>query len=298
MLVQSPLRNRIRAQVAELRGETFQDFITLLHYKAHGPVRFMSLRDKKDAGCDGIIVDEQCLIACYGPENAKFPAQKRKISGDYASYVATWKARLPNWRLCINLEPSPEHLKLGAELHGSDSVVWGRKRFLALIDELSFGHVRDLCRSLLIDDDEVGRDFLQYILDGLLRLPKTAGSVEYGPAAPELERKIRENFPADSVDHALRLYELTTEEQMAVAEAIGLLDDKDTKTLKVRLLTDFSRVGGALFEEKFNALAREYGQRYNKGQDDEVLGYVAALLWHVFGQCLIGREPPPLATGA
>ena len=268
----------------------------MLHYKVHGPMGFMSLRDTHDAGCDGIIVSEQCLVACYGPTNAKFPAQKTKISGDYALYVTHWHKSLPNWRLFINLDPGPEHLKLGKTLHGSESVVWGPKRFLEMLDELNFGHIRDLCRLLQIDDDDVGRDFVKHILDSLLKLPKAAGKVEYGRTAPDPSRKVRQNFPAQSVTQALRMLEKTGDQQAAISEAIGLLDDRDTKTLKIRIMSDFDLAVGADFEAKFKALTRQYGQQYNRGQDDEVGSYVSALLWHVFSQCLIGEEPPPLAA--
>ena len=296
MLVQPLLRNRIKVQVGTLLGGTFQEFITELQYRLHGPMGFMSLRDTHDAGCDGIIVSEQCLVACYGPTNAKFPAQKSKISGDYALYMTHWKKHLPNWRLFINLEPGPEHLKLGEALHGTNAVVWGPKRFLSLIDGLNFGHVRDLCRLLQIDEDDVGRDFVKHILDSLLKLPKASCSVDYRRDAPDLERKVRHNFPAQSITNALRLIEMTIEQQMAVSDAIGLLDDNDTKTLKTRILSDFDQAAGADFEAKFKALTRQYGQQYNRGRDDEVASYVSALLWHVFGQCLIGDEPPPLSS--
>ena len=295
MLIQTPLRNLIKVQVTQLHGETFQDFITSMMYKVYGPVRFTSIREMHDAGCDGIIVHEQCLVACYGPRNATPKAQAAKIKSDYASYTGKWKSTLPNWRLFINLDPSPAHLKQAEALHGDETVVWGQRRFLELVHDLPFGHVRDLCRKLQIDEDAVGRDFVGYILDDLLRQPRISGQVRYGSEAPDLIEKVKLNFPDHAVDSTLQLIELTTDQQIAIADAIGLLSDDDTTTLKVRVLSDFDDAVGSSFEEKFRSLTREYGRKYNQGMDDEVKSYVQALLWHVFVQCLIGKQPPKTA---
>ncbi len=274
MRVPTLLQSHLQSQVSGLRGTTFQDFIAEVLYKIHGTAGFTTLRDVRDEGCDGILVKEKCVIACYGPDNATFARQKKKISQDYDKYVARWQATQPNWRLYLNLEPSPDHLALAVTLHGSKDVIWGTTRIVKLIEEMRFGLRVEICRELHISEEVVGRDFVKGLLDDLLSQPEPAGTVNYGKLAPDLERKVRANFPAESVARVLALVDLTADQQMDVNEAIGLLSNKDTKILKVRVLSDFNRTSGITFEQRFVALTKDYAMRYNRGDDDEVSGFI------------------------
>lgn len=273
----------------------YQKFVVNMLFLVHGTDGFTNLREVRDGGCDGILIKEACAIACYGPGKGKFAKERKKISDDYQSYKTRWFADFPNWRLFINHEPGPDHLALAATLHGAGDVVWGATRQCELIKQLNCGLRKEICGLLNIPGDVVARDFVQSLLDDLTSGRVQGNVIRYAKLAPDLERKIRANYGQGEVDAALRMAELTLEQQAEVAQAISNLTTRDTDVLKMRVLTDFSSALGQTFAERLGTVQRLYAARYNAGNDDEILGYIHALLIHVFAQCLFGLEPAPEA---
>lgn len=280
-------------QIQSRQGFEYQDFVADMLYVVHGASGFRNLRKVRDGGCDGILTQELCAIACYGPTKASWKADSKKISGDYQKYRAKWHAKYPNWRLFVNHETGPAHEELVAQLHGCGDVVWGLTRQVELVKQLNCGLRRQVCRLLGIADDLVARDFVQLLLDDLTSGRARGDLIHYASAAPDLERKIRVNYSAGEVDAALMQARLTLEQQADVAQAIANLTTRDAGVLKSRILTDFSAMLGVTFGERVQMLASLYAARYNVGSDDEIQCYVYALLIHVFGQCLFGTEPGP-----
>ncbi|WP_431258550.1 hypothetical protein ACQ86G_29340 [Roseateles chitinivorans] len=297
-MLRGALETHLKTQVGALREMPFQDFVVSILYMVHGAAGFSNLRPTRDGGLDGIIFEEGCGIACYGPDQPTFTKQRKKITDDYNMYVAHWKAQYPNWRLFLNKEPSPDHFKLVNDLHGSGQSVWGLGRILQMIDDLSFGFRRRICKSLQIPEELLSSDFVQMVLNDLLERPApTAPWVKYARSAPEIEAKVIKNYSPASVDTVLQQIALTAAQQMEVHAEFTSMSVEDTGHLKARIVSDFAQAPGATFEEKFNSLAKAYGQRYNYGQHDEVREYIEALLFHVFTQCLIGLEPDPVQPG-
>lgn len=289
----SLLHNTLVTQIASRKGFAYQQFVADLLYTTHGADAFTNLREVRDGGCDGLLIREQCAIACYGPGKVSLTSDSKKISSDYQKYRARWSAEFPNWRLFINHEPGPAHFALVTGLHGPGDIVWGLSRQVELITQLNCGLRRKICRLLAIPDDLVARDFVQMVLDDLISGRAHGDVIHYADKAPNLERKIRANYSLEEVDAAIMKARLTLEQQADVAQAIANLTTSDAGVLKVRILNDFSTAPGATFGERMQMLTNLFAARYNVGSDDEIQGYIHALLIHVFGQCLFGTEPGP-----
>lgn len=291
MALVSPLEAQVRAQLRELRGDDFQEFIVRLMFLVHGTADFKGLRRTKDQGSDGLIASEACSIACYGPEDKRFAAFKKKIEGDHAAYAKNWSAHYPNWRVYLNRDPSPEETKLVAKLH-KDAQLHGLESIVNDISHLPWPRRLGLYQFLQIDDSLIGRDFLRPVLDDLVseRIDGDVGN--YRMKAPEIEAKVRVNFTAEDVDYFLQLAQLTVEQQAAADAALKAYDETDLNRIKLRVKMDFDNTpSSASFADRFKSLKHKYADRYNAGNDDGLSAYIHGLVTVLFAQCIFGVRP-------
>lgn len=291
MLISTPLETHVRAQLLALRGNDFQDFIVKLLFLVHGTDGFQDLRRTGDQGSDGLIRSEQRSVACYGPDEKKFAAFKKKIDGDYAAYKKNWLATHPHWRVYINRDPSPEETRLVGRLH-KDGQLWGVTSVMETIRSLPWHQSITLFRILQIDESLIGRDFLQPMLSDLVSERVDGDAGEYGKRAPEIEAKIRANYAEHEIDEAIGLATLTFEQQAAADAALKGYDDSDLNRIKLRVKSDFSSTPStASFGDRFNALMQRYVDQYNAGNDDGLTFYIRGLVTVLFAQCIFGVKP-------
>lgn len=291
MLNRSYLENTLRTQIENLQGFDFQDFVTDMLFVVHGAKNFTNLRPVRDGGCDGLIVSERTAVACYAPGTETFTKWKKKVSGDYASYQKRWASEFPKWRFFMNSDPGPNHLALASQLHGDSGATWGLSRIHTLINELAFGKRAQIYKKLRVPQNAYSRHFINTLLDDLIARKEENIDVRYASQAPDPTEKIRTNFRADRVAEAVQLMEMTFDQQMDVAEVLSGFDSDDMNLLKIRIVSDYAFVDGPTDGDRLFTLAKSYGHKYNVDEDDGLQAYIHALLFHVFSQCLIGKEP-------
>lgn len=291
MAIEKPLDAQVRAQLQQLKGDDFQDFIARLQFATHGVQGFQALRRTHDKGSDGLVTHLGCSIACYGPEDKTFKAFKKKIAGDYRSYAANWKAKYPKWRVYINREPSPDELNLVVGLH-SGACLFGVSSIMEELRALPWSQKLPLYAFLQIDSALIGRDFLQPILDDLVseRIQSVAG--KYDHLAPDFEVKLRLNYAPAEVDGAIALAQLTLDQQAAADAALSAYEDIELTRIKSRVAMDFAQTAAIpSFSGRVEQLKTQYDAKYNSGQDDGMRTYIHGLLMVLFAQCIFGVRP-------
>lgn len=291
MAIEKPLDAQVRAQLQQLKGDDFQDFVARLQFALHGVHGFQALRRTHDKGSDGLITDVGCSIACYGPDDKTFKAFKKKVTGDYKSYAEHWKAAFPKWRVYINREPSPDELNLVAGLHPG-ALLFGVSSIMEELRALPWSKKLPLYAFLQIDSALIGRDFLQPILDDLIseRIQSVAGN--YDHLAPDFEAKLRVNYTPEEVDSAIALAQLTLDQQAAADAALSAYDDIELSRIKSRVALDFDQTAAIpSFSARVAHLKMQYDQKYNFGQDDGMRIYIHGLLMVLFAQCIFGVRP-------
>ena len=170
----SPLQNKFKIQIEALTGFDFQDFIVELFLLKYGSTGFTALRKKKDKGCDGIIISEQQVIACYCPVDNDQKKFDKKAEEDFDDFKNNWQSSFPNWMFVVNHEVKPTQVNKIESLKKETPLV-GIKGILSIIDELDEFQKRKLAKYLNIDGEFLAKDFLKEILDDLL---KNSSSVE------------------------------------------------------------------------------------------------------------------------
>jgi len=284
----SPLLNKFKIQVEALTGFDFQDFIAELFLLKYGTTGFTVLRKKKDKGCDGIIVSKKQVIACYGPVDNDQKKFDKKADDDFEDFKNNWQSIFPNWLFVVNHEIKPAQVNKIESLKKGSPLI-GIKGILSIIDELNSYHKRKLASYLNIDREFLAKDFLNEILDDLL---KNSNSVEprqkyYKPTY--IIDKVKLNFAEVDVQSILDEFDIVSEYFSDIQDLIFGYEDNDIDKIKHRIIFDYSLTNGT-FKDKFSHLTNLYMAKYSADSDDEYRFYVRSLLIYIFEQCLIGTK--------
>ncbi|HLP46537.1 MAG TPA: hypothetical protein VK469_11340 [Candidatus Kapabacteria bacterium] len=287
MTMNGPLKNIFELQVKSLKGFNFQDFVSELFLLKFGERDFIPPRKVKDKGCDGIIASERRVVSCYAPEANNSREFLKKVNDDFGSYKINWEKDYPNWMFITNLEVSPDQVKKINELK-PDAQFMGIKNILALIEDLHSFKRKKLGRYLRIEDIYFTRDYLQEILEDLLKEADIDDMRVPYSKPPYIPDKIELNFSKEDVEGALQEYEIACEYFPQIS---SLLSGYDTEIgrIKFKIITDYNKTMG-YFKERLELQTQRYLEKYASEDDDDYLFYIRAILLYIFEQCLIGQK--------
>ena len=282
----SPLQNKFKIQIEALTGFDFQDFIVELFLFKYGSTGFTVLRKKKDKGCDGIIVSEQQVIACYGPVDNDQKKFDKKAEEDFDDFKNNWQSKFSNWMFVVNYEVKPAQINKIESLKKGTPLV-GIKQILSIIDELDGFQKRKLAKYLNIDREFLAKDFLKEILDDLLKYSNSVEPRKVYHKPIYIVNKVKLNFASEDVQLALNEYNILAEYFSDIQDLINGYEDDDIDKIKHRIVYDYSLTNGN-YKARLNSLTNLYLGRYSSDGDDEYRFYARALLIYIFEQCLIG----------
>ncbi len=286
----SPLQNNFQIQIESLHLFEFQDFITKLFMFRYGAENYISPRDIKDKGADGIIRDRNILVACYGPKKINKNRYIEKIVGDFESYSDNWESQYKNWMFVTNND-IPEYAISKINSLKEDTIQIGIKNILQFIDELPNHQRRELGKYLNIDNTLFALDYLKEVIEDLLKDASfTKKNIVYKKQIyfPE---KVRLNFKEADVESIL--IEFDSYFENGVFDEIESLllgyEDEDFEKLKHRIMYDFDNYSES-FKDRLRRLTDYYLIKYSSENDDDYLYYVRAVIIYFFEQCIIGKK--------
>lgn len=296
----SPLQNIVKAQITNLSGLHFENFIVFLMRLHYGNHVIQEIRNTKDEGADCLIDEFKICIACYAPEKKVTPAAiKKKMTDDFGSYQRHWQSQYPDWHFYTNLDPSPAQIRLVHDW-GERHKVRGCEHILSLIEigidgkARTFPQKHRIYNKLSIDKEYLGRDFLKMLFDDLQNQTYADDEVDYSKEAPQIIRKIQANSNETELAEFKSMFNATFELQFDIEQALSAYDWRDINTIKNRIINDYYKNGipGISEFQKMKQLIKHYEARYNSEMDDDLLSaYIAALVWYAFSQCQIGVPP-------
>lgn len=285
------LRSFVERAIGALGENAFQDFISDLMLAAHGSSGFQPMRPVRDRGCDGIILTEQCVLACYGPQKYAKGTFEKKANGDWKLYETHWQVSYPRWRMMVNHEVAPEQERIVRGLR-KENEIWGIKQIVSVLDNsVRWAKRRKLLeQSLNIPAEFIVFDVIHDLIEDLVEsdLDAKTGPLEY--KAVDLLAKIKTNYSAAEVDDALHLYSATIESRELITATLRENDDW-IEPFKLRVIRDFQRLAGS-FPQRVNALLELYEDKYAPGGDDLIRYHLTGIIHYVFEQCFIGQAPP------
>lgn len=282
------LEDFVLARIRCLEGDAFQDFVVYMMLLIHGSAGFQPMRTKKDRGCDGIVLSEGRVIACYGPEKyAKGPFVK-KANDDWNLYSNHWASSYPLWRMIVNHDVAPAQEQLIRTLR-KDNQIWGPRHLLHEIDNsIKWAPRLKLLRRLGIPDEQISQDVIYMMIEDLAASPAGTESVNYG-LSPDLLSKIEINYQDQDIDLIRQEYETTAEPRLVIQSTLN--DNNDwIQPFKGRVIRDFKQLSG-VFSQRISSLFAHYKDKYAPGGDDFLDLHIQAVIHYVFEQCLIGKPP-------
>lgn len=289
----SPLKNRFELQIKALEGFGFQDFVVELFLHKYGATGFTVLRRKKDKGCDGIVNEENRVIACYGPAKNDQKKFDKKADEDFADFTSNWQSSHPNWTFVVNQEVTPAQEKKIKNLK-SDASILGIRQVLSIIEGLQNYKRKKLAEYLKIEPEFIGSDYVGEMLDDLLKGSSIAAtSIKYDKnGRVNLGEKISLNFDGTDIDEAINEYGSFAENGAlsAVSDLLSGYEDEEIDRLKNRILYDYSNLTNGAFKTRLKTLSEHYLNKYSNEKDDDYLFYIRAVLVLLFEQCLIGAK--------
>ncbi len=286
----NPLQNSFRIQIQSLFLFEFQDFITKLFMFKYGVDNYIPPREIKDKGADGIIIDKNTIVACYGPKKIDKNSYTEKIEEDFKSYKDNWQSQYKNWMFVTN-NNIPEWGIQKINKLKNDSIQIGLENILLIIDELPNYQKRELGKYLNIEKDLFAKDYLKEIIEDLIKDTSFADeNIKYEKQIyfPE---KVKLNFNQNDIDSIFLEYDVYFEDGI-FNDIKGLLygyEDEDNNKLKIRIINDMNGKSGD-FKSRLTQLTEKYLDKYSCENDDEYLFYIRAILIYLFEQCLIGTK--------
>ena len=287
----TPLHNIFEIQIKNLKGFSFQGFMTQLYLLKYGANGFLPPREVQDKGSDGIILSEKRVVACYGPNGYELRAFFKKAKDDYISYTENLQKQYPNWSFTCNLDVPQEAItKIHNELC-QDAPILGIKNVLALIFELHASQRRCLGEYLKIDKDYFAKDYLSEFLSELLKRSEfTENNIPY-KGVIYTPKKIELNYSFEDIEGALNEYNLFLEDGVfkSIENTLQGYEDEDQTRIKLKLIYDYNNSSGP-FKLRLKNLTENYRLQYSSLNDNDYLFYIRAVLIYLFEQCLIGKK--------
>lgn len=282
-----PLKNVFEVQIKSLRGFGFQDFVNELFLMKLGEGDFIPPRKVKDKGCDGIIISERRVLACYAPQKYDYKVFRDKINSDFESYRENWEAEYPNWMFITNQDVSPDQVKEVDALK-KRAAIFGVKNIISVIEGLDSYKRRKLGKYLRIDQDYFTQDYLREILEDLLKETDISEQSVHYSKAPYMPDKIELNYEREDIEGAFQEYDILVDHFPRILEIIQGYEDKEIDKIKLKIITDFNKKPGA-FKERLEQQTEQYLEKYSP-KDDNYLFFIRAILIYHFEQCLIGSK--------
>ena len=292
-MMNNPLKNQIITQISALKETPFENFVTELMLMRYGENGFITIRDKSDEGCDGIIIEDNEVIACYGPLRYNKTSFNKKAKDDFDSYKKNWEQKYSNWKMVVNHDPAPQEIKKVEELK-KDSKIWGIKNLVHIIeDKLSSKQRRDIARYLGVDKDVIVMDYIKEVLDDLLNNTTAKKDLNYNRPI-YLPDKVKLNFEESEIDNFNEEYEIFAEDGTlsGINNIIQGYEDDEINKIKIRVISDFDLIGLNTFKDKLEGVMRQYKLKYSREDDDDYNFYIKAIIIYCFEQCIIGKRTP------
>ncbi len=286
-----PLKNILKSQICALTGFDFQNFVVEMYLLKYGEKGFIPTRRIKDKGADGIIVDEKCIIACYGPNKYDRKEFEKKINDDFKSYKLNFEEQYPVWQFITNqFENSAEVILLVNKLK-QDAITIGVLQIITMIEELPVYKRRKIAKYLRIDNDYIAQDYINEILIDLLKeVSNDNNGITYRDKPIYITTKIELNYiNPDEISNAQDEYDSFFDEGIfsQIQSLLNGYEDREIGKIKLRVKMDFERFTGT-FREKINLLTEKYLEKYSTENDDDYRYYIRSILFYVFEQCFIG----------
>jgi hypothetical protein len=277
-------KHQIRVAIDRRKENQFQRFVDELFIKKYSR-SFIPVKQKHDKGCDGILNNNE-ILAAYAPANHTLKKFKKKIGEDHDSYVKNWKITHPKWCVVYNGEFTAEMIKFIDSLE-SDAGKIDIGQIVSMVERMNWANIRDLAEYLGIPDEYYINDIMQNVISDLLKNSKKSAKAITQEKPIYIEDKIELNYDSNDIENAKNEYSVFLPTLGKLKGVLKTYDDEEINALKVRVISEFGKLGGK-FKVRLENLADNFAGKCKN--DQQYLFYVKVILLYMFEICLIGKK--------
>ena len=257
---------------------------------------FVSIKQKRDLGSDGIIESEKITLACYAPERYELKKYKKKIKDDCEKYRNHYQHKY-KLRFITNQEIRAE-VKATLEEECPDAEIWGVNELVTyILKGVSASKRRRILKDVFeLDDEEIAFDIIEEIVEEILEGNYDqieTKNISYKTPL-DLYKKIEKNFKNENYIEMIKkkTEDIYPEYAILIHKIIEALDENLKTTLKNRIINEYyesiESLSNKPFEFIYNKLINRFASKYP--DDDEYRKGVEMLLLYIFEQCLLGKS--------
>lgn len=278
------LKHQIKVAIERRKENQFQRFVDELFIKKYSR-RYIPVKQKHDKGCDGILNNNE-ILAAYAPDNHTLRKFKKKIGKDHESYVKNWKNTHPKWCVVYNGEFTAEMITFIDSLESEAGKI-DIGQILSMVESLNWANTRDLAEYLGIPDEYYINDIMHNVISDLLKNSIKSAKAITQEKPIYIEDKIELNYGSDDIENAKNEYSVFLPTLGKLKGVLKTYDDEEINALKVRVISEFGKLGGK-FKVRLENLADNFAGKSKN--DQQYLFYVKVILLYMFEICLIGKK--------
>jgi len=282
------LRAILKSQISYTYGINFNQLIDAIFFIIYKD-KYISVKQKRDLGCDGIIESTKICLACYAPETFNKRKFKEKVNEDFEKYEKNYKPLGYKWRFMTNKELLGSMITYIKD-KDVDNEIWGLNELINFILNLRPSARREvLLEAFQLSPELIEYDIIEEIIEEIMKLEEN-NSVQVLPKyelVDDIFEKIEINFTGEDIEIVKRKFKF--EHVGYLEKSLKNFGDKYTNGLKFKILREYQILSDSLtFKEKLYELINKFSSKYPN--DDDYKNKVELILLYLFEQCLIGEK--------
>ena len=280
------VREILKTKLSSYKGTAFQDALDRVFLCVYGESGFQRVKQKKDAGSDG-IVNGVTILAAYAPEKYTLNDFKKKVNGDFESYKKNWADTHGEWKVVTNLESTAQMIKFVNKLKNGSTIICVES-LLQIISGQTWTVKLSVFRALDIPEKYLCNDAISTVIEDLIQISNEDAVFQPYEKPAYILDKIALNVSEEHKDSFLEEYEESLSYFPAVAHVVKSRVQTSVSAIRSKVRSTYNSLSGS-FEKRMNELVNIMAQE--KCDDDYYKYNMRIVMIYFFEQCLYGQKP-------
>lgn len=280
------VREILKVKLSSYKGTAFQDALDRVFLCVYGESGFQRVKQKKDAGSDG-IVNGVTILAAYAPEKYTLSDFKKKVKGDFESYKKNWEDTHGEWKVVTNLESTAQMIQSVNKLKNGSTIIC-LESLLHMISKQTWTVKLSIFRALDIPEKYLCSDAIFTVIEDLIQLSSEEAIFQPYEKPAYILDKIELNVSEEHKESFLEEYEESLSYFSGVAHVVKSKAQPSVSAIRSKVRSTYNSLSGS-FEKRMRELVNIMAQE--KCDDDYYMYNMRIVMLYFFEQCLYGQKP-------
>lgn len=277
------VREVLKTKIMAFKGTAFQDALDRIYLCIYGESGFQRVKQKRDAGSDG-IVNGETVLAAYAPERYVLNDFKKKVGADFETYAKNWESTHCKWQVVTNLESTAQMIKFVSKLKADSSIIC-IEGLLQKISDKTWTIKLAIFRALDIPEQYLSSDVISTVIEDLIQITGQSDSFKSYEKPAYIKDKIELNVSEEHQAAFIDEYEELLPIFPLVSSVVGARSQGSVAAIRSKVRSTYTSLSGS-FEKKLNELVGIMSQ--GRSIDDYYRHNMRVVMLYFFEQCLFG----------